>query len=226
MPIQVYKRNMVSNQQLDIATPTFTPKKIMTAGETVDVVMTDAAKTPIEKAFDSIEDEATRNIIAARLTEMVQKLDKEQAARQQAEQHAQSIVKASKVNEDMLKNQLSLFQKQLGEKLCTSYCLDDKSTHQAIDSAKENPAALMQLFDRAVVAASKKIMESSMEAPSRKRKAESEIVAPEVARAPETVVAEPVAASASVAAEAVAVDTANLSATDILKRAMALSFEC
>ena len=227
LPILLYKREMLSKSQLDISTNTFRPKKIMSVNEAKDVEMVDAAKTPIEKAFDSIPDENTRNVIAARLTQMVQKLDAEQAARKQAEEHANSIVKASKVNEDMLKTQLSLFQKQLGEKLCSSYCLDDESTHRAIDTAKENPAALLQVFDRAMVAASRKFMESSSETTSRKRKAEPETISPEVVKATESVVAEPlVAASASVEEEPAAVDTSNLSASDMLKRAMAMSFDC
>lgn len=100
--IQQYKRELLTGRRRDIASPGFHPTRIMTVDQK-DAEMADAAKTPIEAAFDSISDEQTRSVIANRLTEMVKKLDAEQAARKAAESRVDDITRASKVNEDMLK---------------------------------------------------------------------------------------------------------------------------
>ena len=76
-----------------------------------------------------------------------------------------------------------------------------------------------------MIAASKKFLQNADGGASRKRKAEP--LSPEVVQATESVVAEPViAASAPAAAAAAAPVTEASSPSDLLRRAMAASFDC
>lgn len=137
--LQRYKRSIEKGA---IAEPEFSaPPLVMSAEEAQP-----PQRSEIEQAFDSIDNEETRKVIAARLTAMVKSLDATKAEKEALEQKYSGLVKASSVNERMLKNQLSLFQKQLGEQMCSDYCLNDDQTHSAIDGARDDPAALMQVL--------------------------------------------------------------------------------
>ena len=183
-------------------------------------------RSPIEQAFDSIQDEDSRKLIAGRLTAMVNALDASKAEKDALSQKYDGLVQASSVNERMLKNQLQLFQNQLGEEMCNDYCLTDAHTAPAIAAAKEDPAQLMQVFERTMVAASKHMMTNG--SASRKRKAAvADELTPEVAAASDAVAmavvqedAVPIAASAAVAAAAVPA----AEDSDVLSRALAATF--
>ena len=74
-------------------------------------------RLPIEQAFDSIQDEDSRKLIAGRLTAMVNALDASKA--KEALSKSTKVLQASSVNERMLKISFSFSKISLGKKCAT-----------------------------------------------------------------------------------------------------------
>jgi len=200
-----------------------------------------AKQSPLEVALAGVANEEHRRLIAERFTQMVAATDAEKSKAEEAEKRRQELEKqlkeqtvTSKINQEMLQNQLQMLQDNVGKELSSTFHLHPQSTQCAIESG--DPAVVRETFERALMAANRRMMQLQADAAvgassMRKRSREvdetslpSNVVAASeaVAAAAAPEVAEP---SAVVAASAPVAMNTSSDTGSLLERAMAATFE-
>ena len=231
-----YTREMPTDVVMEPAEAT----KVVAAS--ADAAAATVSVTPLEAALAAVSNEEHRKLLADRFSAMVAATDAEKAKAVEAEQRRAELEKkladqqaSSKINQEMLQNQLAMLQANLGQELSSTFHLDPKQTQCAIESEDAN--LVRNTFERAITAANRRLMQLSADAAiggSRKRKADPEpaVLAPEVVAASEAAVAQQAAAAVATpevvaASKPVAMDTSATDATpsDLLSRAMAATFQ-
>jgi hypothetical protein len=222
------------------------PDAVMDVAETpaaAAVVAASAGKTvtPLEAALAGVTNEEHRKLLAERFTAMVAATDAEKLRAEEAEKKRQELEQklnqqevSSRINQEMLQNQLQMLQANVGTELSSTFHLDPQATKCALESGDAN--VVRDTFERAIMAANRRMMQLAADATvvsSRKRDREAEpvVLAPEVVAASESVAAAAAAAAAAptvvaASAPAVAMDTAAEEPTgqNLLERAMAATF--
>lgn len=213
-----YKGLLISGHIKDVST---TLEKTMAMQED-----TKPTASKLQLALDSIQDEEQRNLISARLGDMMKFVD-------EAEKKAADLVESEsnlrkqlecasketlneKIQADLLKSQLQTVTASLGQDWCQKYHLGEEVTNAAIDSGEFN--RLAQLTERALMACSRKMMDAIQNTSKPKRQAEHQMTPTTIEKIEEKT-ASIVPASASTM-PVVREEPKDMSPMDYLQRAM------
>ena len=227
-----YTRNMPA-EVMDVTEPS--------SSTTVVAASAEKTMTPLEAALAGVTNEEHRKLLAERFTAMVAATDAEKTRAADAELKRQELEKklneqqvTSRINQEMLQNQLQMLQANVGTELSSTFHLDPQATKCALESGDAN--VVRDTFERAIMAANRRMMQLAADqslVDTRKRSRESEpvVLAPEVVAASEAAAAavpKPAAAAPAVVAASApaAMDTAgDATGQNLLMRAMAATFQ-